>query len=443
MPTATRGQAGSVQTPRLLDEAERLLRRWDTPLEAALLAVVDRRVTDQVPTMAVQLRPDGVAALLVNPAFAEDVGAEGVAFVLCHEALHLLLAHLRYDGVRDEAWQLACEVVINHWVIRTTGRSLPVSQRTGEPVGIDPQAVHRRWAATATTPASYETFTTTDEGCAQLLRQRPADAPLQSLPDGCAHRDDQAGAPPTGADAAVEEVLEAAVSRAQGGDQVLRDQLLDLETAVPDAPAWARLGVSELRATTRRAGAARLWEHQLAHVLGQTLTPAVEVRYDRKVGWWDGQLLDPLGITLDPEVGRPLQLAPATRRHRRVAIYLDTSGSVPAAVVEAAARTVGRIPDTDAHWRAFDHQVHPFTPGEPLPGGGGTSFAVIAEDVAELDDDGDQPLDAVVVLTDGYAEPITPPRPTRWIWLIVADGDTWPRDRGMRTVPVPDLGRTR
>ena len=430
------------QAVQVLDQAEARLRRWDTPLEAALLAVVDRRWTDEVATMAVQLRPDGIATLLANPAFVTELGADGTAFVLCHEALHLLLDHLRFAGIRDDAWRLACEVVINHWVTRSTGRLLPRSRRTGEPVGVDPRAVHRDHLAAGAEPVTYDDFVRTDEECAQLLRQRPIEAPLPAPSGDCAHRDHQPTPTPSGAGEAVEEVLEAAVVRAQRGDEVLRRQLLDLEEVVPGAPAWSRVGVSELRATTQRAGATRLWEQQLAHVLGQTLTADLEVRYDRKVGWWDAGLLAPLGIVLDPQVGMPLQLAPAVRRQRQVAIYLDTSGSVSDAVVEATARTVGRIPDTIAHWRTFDHEVHPFTPGEELPGGGGTSFEAVAEDVVALDDDLDDPLDAVLVLTDGYAEPIAPPRPERWIWLIVADGDTWPRDRGMRTVPIPHLERT-
>ena len=426
---------------RLLDQAEALLRRWDTPLEAALFAVVDRRVTTDVATMAVRLRKDGVATLQVNPDFVEDVGAEGAAFVLCHEALHLLLDHLRYDGVRDDAWRLGCEVVINHWVIRSTARTLPRSRRTGEPVGIDPRAVHRDWAASATDPVSYEEFTLTDERCAELLRVTGRGRPLDVPPTAgaCSHPDDEPDTTPDTPINAVEQVLEQAVVRAQRGDEVLRRQLLDLEQAVPGAPAWARVGVSELRATTSRAGMTRLWERHLAHVLGQTLAPRLEVRYDRKVGWWDAELLAPLGIALDPQAGMPLQHGPVCGRRRSVAIYLDTSGSVPDEVVQAAAHTVGRIPDTVAHWRAFDHEVHPIAPGDALPGGGGTSFDAVADDVDHLDAVLDQPLDAVVVLTDGYAPTIAPAAPQRWIWLIVADGDAWPQDHGMRTVRIPDL----
>ena len=424
---------------RLLDEAEARLRRWDTPLEAALLAVVDRRITSEVATMAVRLRGDGVAALLVNPTFVTDVGADGTAFVLCHEALHLLLEHLRYDDRGDDAWRLACEVVINHWVMLSTGRPLPRSQATGAPVGIDPRVIHDRYTTAVSRPVSYADFTLTDERCAAHLREIPAESTPAAT--DCDHRiaADESEVTVRGAGDAVERVLEQAVARARDGDELLRQRLLDLEEAVPDAPAWERLGVSELRATTRRLGSTRLWQRQLTNVLGQTLRPIHELRYDRKVGWWDADLLAPLGIALDPDVGMPLQLTPATDRQRQVAIYLDTSGSVEDAVVDAAAATVGAIPDTRAHWRSFDDEVHPFEPGDALVGGGGPSFRAVADDVAALDEELDDPLDAVLVLTDGQAPPITPSTPQRWIWLIVAGGDPWPRDHGMRTVQITDL----
>jgi hypothetical protein len=367
-PAATGADVAHAQ--RLLDEAEALLRRWDTPLEAALLAVVDRRITDEVATMAVRLRRDGIATLLVNPAFVDEVGAEGAAFVLCHEALHLLFAHLRFQGERDEAWRLACEVVIDHWVTRATGRPLPRSRATGEPVGVDPLAVHDGYAGVVADPVSYAAFVRTDEGCAGHLRRMSAEARLPS--PACDHHldvagvgDDEAGIGGSdgltgGAGAAVEEVLERAVARALDGDDLLRQRLLDLEGLVPDSRVWGRIGISELRGTTSRMGGTRLWQAQLAHVLGRTLEPDLQVRYDRKVGWWDAALLAPLGINLDPDVGMPLQLTAGTTRHRQVAIYLDTSGSVSDAIVAAAAATVGTVPHTTVHWRSFDHEVHPF-----------------------------------------------------------------------------------
>ena len=431
---------------RRLAAAEASLRRWDTPLESALLAVVDRRLTDRVATVAVRLRRDGVAQLLANPTFVVDLDADDVAFVLCHEALHLLFNHLRVNDGDDAAWRLACEVVINQLVQCHTGRPLPRSTATGQPVGIDPAVVHADYARQVTDPVDYATFVRTDAGCAEQLRRLAGPVPTA----GCRHLDgneaDTCDQPAVeagpDADAVVDTVLERLIQRAVDGDDRLRGQLLAVKDTTDRSPVWARVGGEELRATSTRLAASGLWQRQLAHVLGSQLSDQLEPAYDRKTGWWDTALLAPLGIDLDPEVGMPLVLATPPCGHRQVAVFIDTSGSVPDAVVAAVADTVGEVAETSIDWHTFDTEVHPFAPGEPLVGGGGTDFAVIVDHLAAVyGTDTDNFPDAVVVVTDGHASPIAPPHAGRWIWLIVNDGDPWPRTHGMRTVTVPELGQ--
>jgi hypothetical protein len=449
--TSHRGTMASTTTvadrrraERVLVGAERLLRLWDTPLEAMLLAVTDQQVTDEVETAAVGLRRDGVAWLRVNPQFALDVGPEGMAFVLCHEALHLLFRHLRHDGVRDDAWTMGCEVVINHWVMAHTCWPLPISAATGEPTGIHPGQVHAGYAAVMDEPVGYDEFVRSDEDCAAYLRQLPT---LPTTAGNCRHTDG-AGAGSLGGDAeaeraerdAIDKVLEAAVKRAADGDERVRGQLVRLHGVAPGASALTRAGVVELIATTDRLGNTRFWEQQLAHVIGQQLKPEHEVGYDRKTGWWDAETLRGFGIEVDPDFSMPLVLRPKNQRTRKVAIYLDTSGSVDPSNIEVVATTVGRIADTEVAWHTFDHEVHPFEPGEELAGGGGTDFHAIVEDLVHETAAGEPFPDAVVVLTDGEAWPIDPPRPERWIWLVYADGDRWPQQHGMRTVIVPTPG---
>ena len=105
---------------------------------------------------------------------------------------------------------------------------------------------------------------------------------------------------------------------------------------------------------------------------------------------------------------------------------------MPDWVVDQVAATVGPIPDTEVAWHTFDHEVHPFEPGQPLVGGGGTDFHAVVEHASSLD----PAPDAVLVLTDGLAPPVRPPTPDRWIWLVLEDGDPWPAEHGMACVPV-------
>lgn len=113
-----------------------------------------------------------------------------------------------------------------------------------------------------------------------------------------------------------------------------------------------------------------------------------------------------------------------------VVIAYDTSGSMPGDVVAWLTELVGKIDGVRAHWLSFDGAVMPFTPGERVYGGGGTSFQAVADYVegrTEVRGERfEERPDAVVVLTDGHAPHITPAEPDKWIWLITAGGDDWP-----------------
>jgi predicted metal-dependent peptidase len=117
-------------------------------------------------------------------------------------------------------------------------------------------------------------------------------------------------------------------------------------------------------------------------------------------------------------------------RTKVLVVAYDTSGSMPGHVVEWLTELVGRIDGVEVHWLSFDGVVMPFKAGERVYGGGGTSFAAVADYVegrtAVNDEFFAETPDAVVMLTDGHAAHITPAEPDKWIWLITEGGDDWP-----------------
>jgi len=146
-------------------------------------------------------------------------------------------------------------------------------------------------------------------------------------------------------------------------------------------------------------------------VLASKLSEGERLTYPKK----HGAVLVALGH--DPLLHRR-----GRERTKVVLVALDTSGSMPQAVVNWLTDLVGRTDGVEFHWVAFDGGVAPFVPGEAVVGGGGTSFHAVAAYAEAFEEH----LDAVIVLTDGHAPPVTPAEPDRWIWLITADGDDWP-----------------
>ncbi|MFC9602234.1 hypothetical protein ACFTTN_02045 [Streptomyces niveus] len=147
--------------------------------ESAIASWLYTKCHRQIPTLAVDTAAvvatgDGSCVLLYNPEFFAAIGADGVRFVLFHEARHLIHRHLYVDAElrEDPVFALAAEVSINHVVMRRLRAKLPTRQTGGgtgsvrEPVGIDPYAIHAQYEtdlrAQGLEPLSYDHFTETD-----------------------------------------------------------------------------------------------------------------------------------------------------------------------------------------------------------------------------------------------------------------------------------------
>jgi hypothetical protein len=182
---------------------------------------------------------------------------------------------------------------------------------------------------------------------------------------------------------------------------------------------WGRLGAGALRGTTTATGRVDWWQRWLVDVLASKLREGERLVYPKK----RGALLAALGH--DPMLSRRGPV-----RDKVLVIAYDTSGSMPGRVVDWLTELVGAIDGVEAHWLSFDGAVMPFRPGERVYGGGGTSFAAVADYVEGRTGLGgrffEERPDAVVVLTDGHAPPITPAEPDKWIWLITEGGNDWP-----------------
>jgi predicted metal-dependent peptidase len=378
--------------------------------------------TTAIDTAAVVASGDGTCLLLFNPDFFVGIGLDGVKFVLFHEARHLVHRHLFTDReLRDDpVFTLATEVVINHVAIVRLGRGLPVL--AGKPIGIDPHLIYGMYrddlTARRLAPLSYHDFVDTDMTVyTELKRMRhpPVPAPL------CVHVTHRVPADQETVDAVVSSALLNSLLAARRGNTDAESELLDMMDRTEDQASriWGNLGAGVLRGVTAKTGKVDWWQRWLVDVLGSKLREGERLAYPKK----RGAVLAALGH--DPVLSRRGPV-----RDKVLVIAYDTSGSMPSSVVAWMTDLVGGIDGVQAHWLAFDAVVMPFKPGEPVHGGGGTSFQAVVDHVEGRSTvDGEyleERPDAVVVLTDGHAPHVTPAEPDRWIWLITEGGDDWP-----------------
>ncbi|MFI7498732.1 hypothetical protein ACIBVL_09435 [Streptomyces sp. NPDC049687] len=383
--------------------------------------------TTAVDTAAVVASGDGTCLLLYNPDFVVRLGLEGVKFVLFHEARHLVHRHLLAEPElrEDPVFELAAEVAVNHVALVRLGREeLPLLD--GRPTGVDPRRVYDLYVEDLTAhglePVAYGTFAETDMRVyGELKRMRHPPVVDRRL---CVHLGHGIPADQETVDAVTSSALLNSLLAARRGHTGAERELLDLigRTEADSARAarlWGNLGAGALRGETTRTRTVHWWQRWLVDVLGSRLRDGERLVYPKK----RGALLAALGQ--DPTLARRGPV-----RDKVLVIAYDTSGSMPDQVIRWLTELVGRIDGVEAHWLSFDAVVMPFEPGERVYGGGGTSFQVVADHVEGRTEvngrrfDGDP--DAVVVLTDGHAPPITPAEPEKWIWLITERGHDWP-----------------
>jgi hypothetical protein len=421
---------GTVEEARRLKEAALLdFGLTESAVASWLYAKCHHQIaTTAVDTAAVVASGDGSCLLLYNPDFFVGLGLDGVKFVLFHEARHLVHRHLFADEElrADPVFELACEVSINHVALVRLGRTgLPLLD--GRPTGVDPRKVFEAYEEDLTAhglrPVAYEDFVETDlRVYGELKRMRHPPVPARRL---CVHL--PAGGVPAD-QGTVDEVVSSALLNsllaARRGHTGAERELLDLMDRTRDSSAraakiWGNLGAGALRGETVRTGTVHWWQRWLVDVLGSKLREGERLVYPKK----RGALLAALGQ--DPVLSRRGPV-----RDKVLVIAYDTSGSMPDHVVRWLTDLVGRIDGVEAHWLSFDAVVMPFRPGERVYGGGGTSFQAVADYVeGRTEVNGrrfEERPDAVVMLTDGYAPPITPAEPDKWIWLITEGGQEWP-----------------
>lgn len=404
--------------------------------------------TTQISTMAVVASGDGMMMLLFNPEFTCKLGKSGAKFVLYHEIGHVIMRHFNYSVElrTDPVFTHANEITINHWVLTRLDRKSMPSIDTGEvdtkgnPVmestGVDPHKSYQQYSrdlkGQGLDPVTYDRFVSSDIACyAELKRMaKPPNERRQTVV--CVHQvpgDDNTGsgeglaADQETIDRNVGDSLQQAMTQAMKGVSAAKEELLDLAKITEGASdrastIWGSLGVGALRGETVKTRKVEWWQRWLRRVLGSRLVEGGKLVYPRK----RAGILHRLGFD------SPL-LHRGPERQKTIVVAIDASGSMPDEVIKKIATLVGSIRNTKAHWLWFDATVGPFKPGEPICGGGGTSFQPIADYVeGNLALDGEkfnQRVDAVVVVTDGYANPIRPADPAKWIWLVTQGGSMW------------------
>ncbi len=394
------------------------------PFYAHLLGGIPRRLGPAVPTAAVALTPRG-PELLVNPDFfLGELNSQERVAVIKHEALHLVFRHLYRPLIRHgdpELFNLAADIVVNQHVAPWPLPESAVTLKTFPDLGLKPNQ---------TVEWYYE----------KLSSLKNADeAGRAASPESAAALDDLMGGQQRHSDhrfwaAGGGEGFES-TDDAQPGNalsEVLRRALeSDLERHLirardrTSAQQWGNLPASirsEIALVEESRAVKVDWRRTLRLFASSGYRTRIEPtnrRMSRRFGTFPGIRI---------------------RREQRVAVVVDTSGSINDEILRVFFSEIHAVWRTGAEvviiecdaavQRTYPYRGKP--PGE-VSGGGGTAFDPA---FAWLRDPRNGRFDACVYLTDGYGpEPEQRPR-CPLLWLVTQKGGIGPHLKWGRVLPL-------
>ncbi len=393
------------------------------PFYGHLLSGVVRRIDDKVPTAAVSLTPQGLH-LIVNPEFfMKSLKKDERVAVIKHEALHLLFRHLYRPLIQPgdpKLFNIAADLVVNQHVAPWPLPDMAVTLREFPDMGLE---------ANQTLEWYYEKFQALNQAMKagkstgaprseEALRQALGEPQQGDHSFWYAGGGEGFGGSGSGAPALTEglrQALEADLER-----HLLRARDHAASKGWGNLPAEIR---SELDAIAERRKPQIDWKRTLRLFASsgyRTEVVATNRRMSKRFGTFPGIRI---------------------RRKQRLAVVIDTSGSISDKVLEVFFREIHGIWKNDAEVIVIEcdaqvHRSYPYqgkTPAAPK-GGGGTAFDPALEWVR---DPSHGPFDACIYLTDGYAaEPETRTR-CPLLWVVTADGKAGAHLKFGRVIQLP------
>ena len=398
------------------------------PFYGHLLSGVVRRIDDKVPTAAVSLSPHGLH-LIVNPEFfMKELKKDERVAVIKHEALHLLFRHLYRPLIQKgdaKLFNIAADLVVNQHVAPWPLPEMAVTLRAFPDMDLEAnQTLEWYYDKLKSLNSSMQSGNSTGSPQSEEALQRVMGEPQQGDHSfwfaGGGEDFGESGPEGSGGGSVLSEGLRRAME-ADLERHLLRARDHSASKGWGSLPAEIR---TELDAIAQRRKPQIDWKRTLRLFASsgyRTEVVATNRRMSKRFGTFPGIRI---------------------RRKQRLAVVIDTSGSIGDDVLEVFFREIHGIWKNDAEvmvvecdadvQRAYDYKGK--TP-KAVEGGGGTSFDPA---LAWVSNPRNGSFDACIYLTDGHAtEPEVRPR-CPLLWVITANGNAGQHLKFGRSIQLPD-----
>jgi predicted metal-dependent peptidase len=384
----------------------------DEPFFGHLLGSVIRRLDSQIPTAAVTLSPAGVS-LVVNPMFfMDELTRDERCAVIKHEILHLVLKHLfRFNDKATDHHRLniAADLVVNQMVHPWPLPSSAITLASFPDLQLSPNKsveyyYHRLEKHAATNPGFDQTLRVKLTASHSHHGRWAA-----SGGEGFENAESNPGSPVSLGSA--DDAPQLSEDLAKILEQTFDRQLQRARSRLTNKQ-WGRVPGS-LRSMLEQADhvseAQVDWKRALrifASAGYRTRVVATTRKRSKRFGTYPGVRI---------------------RRERRLAVVIDTSGSIDNETLALFFAEIDKIHATGADVMIIEADakvqrtyLYKGRVPEQTDGGGGTDFNPAFEWMRTER----QHFDGCIYLTDGYADEPTVKPPCRLLWVITANGRT-------------------
>lgn len=365
-------------------------------------------LTDKIPTAAVQFDKEGrFINFLFNEKFWQECNDYKKMFVICHEALHIVLQHgTRFlENVNNQIANIAMDVVVNHSLVRDFGfiRS-----------EVDPNTDYC-WVDTVFKNKKYLGFPYPDDESTEFYYNEIEKNMQEDRKNGGSNNngkgnqlvDDHDGV----SDSELEEIVKQAIeSLDENEKQQLKDSLNKIKNAGTATGDWLNIGKIKKIRKRKWETVIKKWELQIKKIA--EAEKEQWIRKSRRMNSYHN------GLILPSEA--EVECFAMHKNKINVYFFLDTSGSCInlAERFFTAANSLSKE-KFDIRLFCFDTKVEEIDlNARKIYGGGGTSFDIIEGKIQEEKKKSRKYPAAVFIITDGMGTKVTPEFPKRWHWFL-------------------------
>lgn len=377
-------------------------------------------LTDKVPTAAVQFDKEGkFINFLFNAKFWDECDDYKKMFVLCHEALHIILQHgTRFlESENNNIANVAMDVVVNHTLVNDFGfvRS-----------EIDPKSDYC-WVDTVFKDKKYKGFDYPDDETSEFYYNQ-----IEKIKN--CNQDKNGGnceGGPLGegknklvdshgglSEEEMKEIVEKAINSL---DEEEKKQLKDVMNGIKEAGSgsgnWFSVNETKKVKTRKWESIIKKWEIQSLKF--SEVEKEQWIRKSRRMSSFVSDLILPCNAEIE--------CFHKDKNKINVFFFLDTSGSC-INLAERFFKAANSLPENkfDVRLFCFDTKVEEIElVAKKLYGGGGTSFEIIENFIQSDKQKTNKYPAAVFIITDGMGDKVVPQHPERWHWFLSEPHKNW------------------